>query len=121
MDPGSDHCQLEFGPLHPFHIMQQGAASAATQSLMRASAIVKGYPRRDASLGLAAVGIAFQVDVLMLQRAPQALYEDVIHPAAAAIHRDFDLVSLEDISEGGAGELAALDALLFVKRQFAWR
>ena len=44
----------------------------------------------------------------MLQRAPQPLHDDVIHPAAAAIHRDFDLVSLEDISEGGAGELTAL-------------
>jgi hypothetical protein len=31
------------------------------------------------------------------------------------------LMAMPFLSSIGAGELAALDALLFVKRQFAWR
>lgn len=45
---------------------------------------------------------------LVFQGAPQAFDEDVIHPAAAAVHRDLDPLPIEDAGEGGAGELVAL-------------
>jgi hypothetical protein len=52
---------------------------------MRASAIIKSDPRRDSGTRLAAVGVALEIDVLVLQRAPQAFDEDVVDPAAAAV------------------------------------
>src|SRR5262249_24530388 len=56
--------------------------------LMWALSIVKRKPRGDAAVRLAAVGIALQVDVLVLERAPQPFDEHVVHPTAAAVHRD---------------------------------
>src|SRR5439155_9451011 len=39
---------------------------------------------------LAAVGVAFEVDVLVFQAAPQPLDEHVVDPAAPPVHRDAD-------------------------------
>src|SRR3954454_10302545 len=75
---------------------------------MRASGVVKADPFSDPHLGLLPVGIALQIDVLVLQRPPQAFDEDVIHPAAATIHRDPDSGRRQHAREGGAGELASL-------------
>jgi hypothetical protein len=55
---------------------------------MRAPFVVKGDPLSESARGLAAVGVALEVDVLVLQRPPQPLDEHVVHPAAAAVHRD---------------------------------
>jgi hypothetical protein len=41
--------------------------------MRRPSDVVEREPRPDASLRLMAVGIAFEVDVLVLERAPQPL------------------------------------------------
>jgi hypothetical protein len=41
---------------------------------MRAPAIVENNPGGDAGLDLAAIGVALEVDVLELERAPQPLY-----------------------------------------------
>lgn len=49
-----------------------------------------------------------QVEVMVLDRPPQPFDEDVVLAAAAAVHADGDVVVLEDLSEGDAGELGAL-------------
>ena len=46
------------------------------QRLMRPPAVVKADPRGDPGARLAAVGVALQVDVLVLQRPPQPFDED---------------------------------------------
>src|SRR5215470_7865708 len=81
---------------------------AVGERLVWAPVIVEGHPRCDPGARLATIGIAFQVDVFVLQAAPQALDEHVVHPAAAAVHRDLDTGAFERAGEGHAGELAAL-------------
>src|SRR5437899_9612336 len=81
---------------------------AVAVRLMRAGLIVEADPFADTGFGLATLAIALEIDILMLQRAPQPLDEDIVHPAAATIHRDLDASLSERASEGRAGELAAL-------------
>lgn len=52
--------------------------------------------------------IGFEIDLLVLDGAPQALHEDVVTPCPFAIHRDANTVAFELCGEGFAGELAAL-------------
>ena len=59
--------------------------------------------------------VGTQVHVLVLDAAPQTLDEHVVHPSALAIHADRDGVTLEHVGERVRGELAPLDALMFVK------
>src|ERR1700728_1262772 len=54
---------------------------AVGQRLVRASIIVEGDPSGDTARSLAAVGVAFEIDVLVLERPPQPFDEDVVHPA----------------------------------------
>ncbi len=49
-----------------------------------------------------------EIDALVLQRAPQSLDENVVHPASLAVHGDPHAGVLQDLREGQAGELAAL-------------
>ena len=60
-----------------------------------------GFGGRDRVVGL-------QIDLLVLDAPPQSLDEDVVAPAALAVHADRDLVVLEHLREVQAGELAAL-------------
>src|SRR5262249_19788400 len=73
---------------------------APSERLVRTAGVVEGEPGRDASMGLTAVGVAFEVDILMLERAPQPLDEDVVHPAAAAVHRDANAGGRRRAGEG---------------------
>jgi hypothetical protein len=75
---------------------------------MRAPEIVEGHPETDAGPGLAAVGVGHQMHFFVLDRAPQAFDEDVVHETAASVHRNRDSGSFELAGEGGAGELRAL-------------
>ena len=59
-------------------------------------------------MSLAAVGVAFEVDILMLERAPQSLDEHIVHPTAPAVHRDANAGCRQHAGEGCAGELATL-------------
>jgi hypothetical protein len=52
--------------------------------------------------------VAVQVNLLVLDRFSEALDEDVVPPAALAIHADLNAVLLKQANEGGTGELAAL-------------
>lgn len=76
--------------------------------------IVEGHPGGDAGSGFAAIGVGFEVHLLVLERAPQPLGEDVVEPAATPVHRDADIGSLEPACEGRTGELAAIDGLLTI-------
>src|SRR6266404_3277772 len=78
------------------------------QRLMRSPVVVKCDPIGDPALGVVAVGVAFEVDVLVFQAAPQPLDEHVVDPATAAVHRDLDANRRQRAGEDGAGELAAL-------------
>src|SRR5450759_1474642 len=52
--------------------------------------------------------VAMQVNFLILDALPQPFDEDVIAPAALAIHADLDAMLFEEADESGTGELAAL-------------
>src|SRR6201998_883088 len=78
------------------------------QRLVRAPMIVKSQPFGDPSLGLLAIGVAFGIDVLVFQAAPQPLDEHIVDPAAAAVHRDADAGGLQPAGKLSAGELAPL-------------
>lgn len=92
------------------------AVSQAPEAL-----VIEGEVFADASLRLAAVELAPRVNVLMLERAPDAFDENIVHPASPPVHRDAHRSLDQHAGEGRAGELAALDALLSVKRRFEWR
>src|SRR5271166_2508600 len=89
-------------------IAPNGYRSAIAERLMKAALVVEGEVCADAGFRLAAVGIALQIDVLVFQRAPEAFDEDVVHPAAAPVHRDAHASLEQRAGEGGGGELAAL-------------
>jgi len=52
--------------------------------------------------------VAVQVDLFVLDRAPEPLDEDVVAPAAFAVHADLDLSAAQHVQEFQARELAAL-------------
>src|SRR5215472_5052792 len=81
---------------------------AIAECLMKATTIVEGDPVCDSCLGLAPFGIALEVDVLILERPPQPLDEEVVHPTTSAIHGDLDPCARQCTGEGGTSELAAL-------------
>ena len=84
---------------------------------MRAFAIVEIQISAEGGTRLADAVVGSQVDLLVLDRAPQPLDEDVVAPGTTAIHADGDRVPRQQGGEDATGELAALDALLFVKRR----
>src|SRR5208283_3364093 len=63
---------------------------AVAERLVKATLVVEGDPFANAGSSFAPVGVALEVDVLALERAPEAFDEHVVHPAAAAVHRDAD-------------------------------
>lgn len=70
--------------------------------------IVVADPAPDPGSCLAAGVEGIEEDAFVLQRPPQALDEDVVHPTAAATHRDADTGIAQRVGESEAGELAAL-------------
>ena len=77
---------------------------AVAQRLVKTGLVVESDPFADAGFGLAAVAVALEIDVFVLERPPQPLDEDIVHPAPAPIHRDLDASLSEHASEGLAGE-----------------
>src|SRR5208282_3407794 len=57
---------------------------------------------------LADAVVSVQIDLLVFDRSPDALDEDVVAPRALAIHADGDSVCDKHAGEGGAGELTSL-------------
>ncbi len=75
---------------------------------MRASGVVEAKILADAGAGRGRCVVGAQVDLLVLNRASQPLDKHVVQPAALAFHTDRNSCGLEHVSEGRAGELAAL-------------
>jgi hypothetical protein len=79
------------------------------ERLIRAPQIIPVEELAKAALLFDAVGCRAQVDPLMLFHGPpQALDEDVVVEAPAAIHADLDPVVAQHLGELVAGELRAL-------------
>src|SRR5690348_9691424 len=57
---------------------------------------------------LSPIAIAMQIHFLVFDRAPQPLDEDVVDPAALAVHADADAGALQDIEPLLGGELRTL-------------
>ena len=70
--------------------------------------VVEADPLGNDAFGPEAVGQFVQIDRLVFERAPQALYKDIVHEPAPAIHGDADTGIRERAGEGETGELAAL-------------
>src|SRR5260370_33006546 len=75
---------------------------------MRSIGVVIADPVTDPLSCFAAGLEGIQEHALVFQRAPQTFDEDVVHPAATAVHRDADADVIQCVCEGEAGELAAL-------------
>jgi hypothetical protein len=83
---------------------------------MWASAVAEAEMAADPGADLRHAGIGVQMDLLVFDGAPEALDEDVVSPGPLAVHADPDFAGAQHLDEVGRGELAALDALLCVKR-----
>ena len=76
---------------------------------VRSARVVKVDVAADA-LSRRAHGLAdVQVDLLVLDRAPHPLDENVIAPTALAVHRDADAVLLQQAGERAVGELGGFN------------
>jgi hypothetical protein len=59
--------------------------------------------------------ICVEVDLLVLDRSPDALDEDIVAPTAFTVHADGDVVFLQQPGEDIAGELAALVGVEYLR------
>jgi hypothetical protein len=75
---------------------------------MRTPVVIERHPGADASPRLAAVGVGFQMDLFIFDRAPQPFDENVVHETSAPVHRNRDASGFKLAGERGAGELRAL-------------
>jgi hypothetical protein len=75
---------------------------------VRPSGVIKLEVRADLASGIADRLVGVQIDVLVLERTPQPLHEDVVGPAALAIHADLDAFFFEPSGEGFTAELTSL-------------
>src|SRR5579883_2401638 len=79
--------------------------------LMPAGAIVEIEVRSQLLPCLAAIAVAMKVDLLVLHRAPRPLDEDVVDPAALAVHADAAAGGFRLLDPVLGGELRALIAV----------
>ena len=77
------------------------------EGLVESAAIVELKARRQRDHQLRHAGIALQIDILVLDAAPEPLHKDVVQGPTATIHADLDTMPLEHTREGFGGELAA--------------
>ena len=78
------------------------------QAGVRASGVVKLEVTADLASGFADRPVGVQVDVLVFERTPEALDEDIVGPAALAIHADLDAFFFEPSGERFTGEWTSL-------------
>lgn len=78
---------------------------------MRAMAIVEVEIPVDRYPGIGDAGVGVQIHLLVFDRFPDALDEDVVAPGALSVLADGDLVFDQHAGEGLAGELASLIAI----------
>ena len=70
--------------------------------------VVEGHPVADHVPGLEPVVDFLEIDGLLFQGPPEPLDEDVVHAAAAPIHRDARAGLGQGGDPGRAGELAPI-------------
>ena len=75
---------------------------------MRSAGIVKAEVTADRNASLGDCVIGLQINLLVFDRSPKALDENIITPRSFAVHADGDAGFEKNASEAGAGELAAL-------------
>ena len=92
----------------PRAVAPDSHGGAVAERLMQAALVVECEVIADAGPGFATIGVAFEIDVLVFQRAPQAFDEHIVHPAAAPVHRDLYARLDQHAGEVRAGELTAL-------------
>ena len=75
---------------------------------MRSLGVVVVQPRPDLAMGIVAGRKLPQIDALVLQRPPQPLDKDIVHPATLAVHRDAYPGVAQHVGEVLAGKLTPL-------------
>src|SRR3982750_2403280 len=75
---------------------------------MRSAGVVEAEIPADRGASLGDRVVSSEVDLLVLDRSPEPLDEDVVAPGTLAVHADGDAVPGRHAGEGPAGELAAL-------------
>lgn len=75
---------------------------------MWASSVVKSQISANADAGLRHGLVGVEVDLLIFDRSPEPLDEDVVAPGALAIHRDGDFGFLQHCRDVHRGELRSL-------------
>src|SRR6187455_2739511 len=75
---------------------------------MRPLAVVETQILADRSAGLRDAGVGSEVDLLVFDRPPEPLDEDVVTPCALAVHADSDFGGLQHLGEVGRAELTSL-------------
>src|SRR3712207_4789164 len=78
---------------------------------MQSAAIVEGQVPAHRGASLADRVVGSEVDLLVLDRPPQPLDEDVVAPGALAVHADGSTGLVQHAGEGVAGELRALSGV----------
>ena len=76
------------------------------KSLMRPLSVVKSKPLSNAPSQLGAVIKRPQVKILILERPPQPLNENIVLNSATAIHADAHMMRLEQISKSAGDKLS---------------
>src|SRR5207237_226350 len=72
---------------------------AVAERLMRAPTMVEGDPIADAGLGLATVSVPREINVVVLEPAPQSLTEHDVHPGSTTGHADLSPRAGQEIRE----------------------
>src|SRR3954468_1850979 len=75
---------------------------------MRSACVVEVEIPADRSTGLGDGAVSSEVDLLVLDRSPEPLDEDIVAPSALAVHADPDPITGQYPGEDFAGELATL-------------
>ena len=92
---------------HPRAFFVNSPRRAIAEALVLTLVVVEAEPGANAGLGLGHSRIGVEVDLLVLQAAPQSLDKDIVHASPLAVHTDGDLVALQSGGELVAGKLAA--------------
>src|SRR5688500_20133202 len=75
---------------------------------MRSAAIIEAEISADRGAGLGDRVVSSEVDLLVLDRSPEPLDENVVAPRTLAVHADGDAGLVQHAGEVVAGELRAL-------------
>src|SRR5208337_4562834 len=106
-DPGTEPWTPRLRRLLRLAGVERGGRLVA-ERLVGALVVVEAEVVADAGARLGHVVVGVQVDLLVLERAPEPLDEDVVQTAALAVHADGDAALAQRRREGFRGELRAL-------------